>query len=295
MIIINDDRLWKEFNAFIKDRKPKDSEEFERLMDEFMLQYNESIVSEKDSAPKDVYDYLELAEGAPTNKKMTYLKKALELEPENIDARMMMAEASSKGVVDYMNKITDIIKDAEGDLRSKGIFDESKGEFWSVSETRPYMRARFTLYQLLMELGMFRRSIAEGEEMLELCVDDNLGVRCGLMHMYVFLEDETCALDLFDRYEIDSAMMLMPLSILYYKLGDLKTSAEYLKRLSSNCPGLKKFLTAAEKGDLDDYFSGMDSFGYQPFTVQEIVTEIAEFDFLFESVPCYFDWARRAL
>jgi len=111
-------------------------------------------------------------------------------------------------------------------MEKSGAFKEYAGEFWTAFETRPYMRVRYTYFDVLISCGMMRRAIDEGQRLLELCENDNLGVRYQLMHLYAYMEDEMHALALhkqFDSYE--ETQMLLPLAVLYYKLNqfDCKT------------------------------------------------------------------------
>lgn len=62
----------------------------------------------------------------------------------------------------------------------------------------------YTYFDVLISCGMMRRAIDEGQRLLELCENDNLGVRYQLMHLYAYMEDEMHALALhkqFDSYE----------------------------------------------------------------------------------------------
>lgn len=46
---------------------------------------------------------------------------------------------------------------------------------------------------------MMHRAIDEGQRLLDLCENDNLGVRYQLMHLYAYMEDEMHALALHKR------------------------------------------------------------------------------------------------
>ena len=144
----------------------------------------------------------------------------------------------------------------------------------------------------LVHCGKMRLAISEYEEMLRLCEGDNLGVRYRLMHLYAFLEDEMSALKLCQNYsDEESTQFLLPLSILYYKLGNLREANNYLRRLCAVNKDTLKFFNGLVKGDLDGYFKNMNSFGYRPFTIEEFFVEAEENLFLFASVSAYFEWA----
>ena len=58
---------------------------------------------------------------------------------------------------------------------------------------------------------------------LNLCENDNLGVRYILIHLYTFWEDEKSILNLCKKLKmLKTTQLLFPLSVLYYKLLDFK-------------------------------------------------------------------------
>lgn len=158
------------------------------------------------------------------------------------------------------------------------------------------MRVYYTYFDLLISCGMMRQAISEGQRLLELCESDNLGVRYQMMHLYVFLEDEMHALALhkqFDSYE--ETQMLLPLAVLYYKLNKFDKAEDYIRRLTKVNKDTKKFLRAAAHDKLDDYIDELNPFGYQPFTMEELLNELIQFSYLFDSVPYFFAWASKVL
>lgn len=71
------------------------------------------------------------------------------------------------------------------------------GRFWSILETRPYMRVKYRYMDILKECGMLCFAISECEDMIRLCENDNLGIRHILMALYAFTENEEKALTLY--------------------------------------------------------------------------------------------------
>ena len=136
----------------------------------------------------------------------------------------------------------------------------------------------------------------EGQRLLELCENDNLGVRYQLMHLYAYMEDEMHALALhkqFDSYE--ETQMLLPLAVLYYKLNQFDKAEDCIKRLAKANKDTKKFLRAAARDQLDDYIGEMSPYGYRPFTMEELLDELMHTSYLFNSVPYFFAWASKVL
>ena len=89
--------------------------------------------------------------------------------------------------------------------------------------------------------------------------------------------------------------MLLPLAVLYYKLNQFDKAEDYIKRLSAANKDAKKFLRAAAQDRLEDYFDQLNPFGYQPFTMEELLEELMKSSYLFDSVPYFFTWASSRL
>ncbi len=292
------ERAFKAIHKALKENGADDMslEDANVFLQKFMEDYNSNphtAVTEKTASTAD--DYLELAEEAPTRAKAEkYIKKALELEPDNLDAVGASLDLiANDNPWEFYNKITAAVENATKQMEAKGLMDEdSIGAYWGILETRPYMRLLNRYADFMTEAGMMGPAAREYEEMLRLSTNDNLGVRYQLMHIYAFLENEEAALELLNKYgEHEETQLLLPLSILYFKTGKFDIAEEYLRRLNAVNKDTKKFFKAIKKEKLDQYMDEMSDFGYRPFSIQELIVELMENSFLFETVPFYFDWA----
>ena len=294
------EQLLKELQRFLDSHADeiKSEDDANALAEQFLAEYDQKCAAQKDHAPETADDYLELADRAMSKKKcVEYLRKALELEPENVDVQLQLIVHSLEGKSDkQLPALQKLMDSAAKQLEQEGCFQEDVGAFWGVLETRPYMRVCYTYFEALIACGMMRRAIDEGQYLLELCENDNLGVRYQLMHLYVFMEDEMHALALhkqFDSYE--ETQMLLPLAVLYYKLNQFDKAEAYIKRLAKVNKDTKRFLRAAAHDELDDYIDELSPYGYQPFTIEELLDELMRFSYLFDSVPYFFTWASKVL
>ena len=274
-----------------------DEDSMDRLTEQFLSEHGIRSVNEN-AAPETADDYLDLAEQAASKKKcIEYLRKALELEPDNVDAQLQLIVHTMEHKVDeQLPALQKLMETAAKQLEPDGYFKEDVGAFWEILETRPYMRVCYTYFDALISCGIMHRAIDEGQRLLELCENDNLGVRYQLMHLYAYMEDEMHALALhkqFDSYE--ETQMLLPLAVLYYKLNQFDKAEDYIKRLSAVNKDAKKFLRAAAQDRLEDYFDQLNPFGYQPFTMEELLEELMRSSYLFDSVPYFFAWASSRL
>lgn len=287
------EKMFKEFERFMQENdniEISGEDELNQALKTFMSQYQPN-----NDDVETAYDYLELAESATTKKEaLKYAKKAVELEPDNLDAAAMVIELSCTSSEKLSEKYKNLIDETEDKLKEQGYFeDDNIGEFWLIFETRPYMRLLEKYASHFVECGQMRLAISVYEKMLELCTNDNLGVRYTLMHLYTYLEDEQSALELYEKYPEESTQFLLPLSILYYKLGDLRKSNQYLKKLIEVNEDTRKFFNSLIDGSLMESAGDMTPYGYRPFTIEEFVIECEENYFLFSSMPEYFVWAKK--
>lgn len=256
----------------------------------------ESGVDDEKNA-ETAYDFLELADSAASERQaLKYAKKALELEPENWDAASMVAEISTSSPEKLLEKYEQLIKQADAVMERDGYFSEDCiGNFWGIFETRPYMRMRSKYLGMLVSCSMFKKAIAEAEELLRLCANDNLGVRFSLMALYVLFEDEAKALELYSKYKEESTMFLFPLSLLYYRLGDFKQSRQYLRRLKKSNKDTFEFFEAMVCGEEEKILHKDLEFGYRPFTIDEFVAEFEEATFLLPISVGFIQWGYSKL
>lgn len=296
------EKIFNDFDKFLKENSKGElnsEEDFNNMLDIFMSQYQPKMTEElSESNAETVFDFLELAESAFTKKDaLKYVKKAVELEPDNLDALAMKAELTASTAEKLAEKYRELIDAADKSLERQGYFnDENIGEFWLFTETRPYMRLLDKYAGLLTDCGQLRLAEAEYKKMLTLCTNDNLGVRYRLMHIYAHFEDEQSAVELYKAFdEEDSTQFLLPMSILYYKLGDLRKAAKYLKMLYESNDDTYKFFKCVTNGDMEEISANMDPYGYRPYTIEEFVIESEENHFLFIGSTSYFVWAEQKL
>jgi len=236
-------------------------------------------------------NFLEMAYNAETKTKAkNYLKKALELDPNNLDAELFLADISAKSQLEFLQKTEAIIVHGNKLMEEQGYFKKAcVGDFWLILETRPYMRARYQYAILLSQCRMIKKAITECEEMLKLCKGDNLGVRYLLMHLYTVMEDEKSALKLHKKFELSmNTQFLLPLSILYYKLLDFKKAKKYLLELSETNKDTKEFFKALLEQTLDKFELG--DYGYKPFTIEEFIITFMGNLYLYDGLMDYFLW-----
>jgi hypothetical protein len=75
------------------------------------------------------------------------------------------------------------------------------GHFWGLLHTRPYMRALNMLYRHLVKMGRPADALPIGRRMLELCPNDNIGIRFSIDAVEAAISDEELRENLVDAFE----------------------------------------------------------------------------------------------
>ena len=298
---MNNDSAMKDIRNFLENNMREDmsEEQINSLLAELMKDHNNSpreVVTEKNAKTAD--DFMELAGRADSVKDaLKFGRKAIKLDPDNLDAEQLVAELSALNSVDLVKKLDRAVKHGNEVMAKQGYMDkEYEGEFWLVIETRPYMRLRRSYVDALIRCGMFGKAISECEDLLRLCTGDNLGVRYTLMHLYALTEREEDALALHAKFDkANETQMLLPLSILYFKKYDLSAAGKYADRLARANKDFKLFLKELRLGKLKKYEKEMSGYGYRPNTIEELIVELSDNAFLFDSSISYLIWVEDRL
>ncbi|KAM4065775.1 MYND finger domain-containing protein [Hirsutella rhossiliensis] len=102
-----------------------------------------------------------------------------------------------------------MLRDNPGDIITPAnVFDSGVGRFWGIFETRPYMRARFGLVDILLQhfgsaggrVDVVRAALDHLLDMLRLCRSDNMGLRDLIPALYIRLGRDQAAYDFVKWY-----------------------------------------------------------------------------------------------
>ncbi len=156
-------------------------------------------------------------------------RRALEHDPECVDALRLLALGTSRSREERISKLEDVVRTGAR-LLGDGFFEKNRGHFWGILETRPYMRARYDLaYELLRE-GKEEEGVAHLEAILDLNRNDNQGVRYELLPRYLEAGALEKARKLLEAYPNDYSAVFHWCRVLERHLsGDLEGAAAALK------------------------------------------------------------------
>ncbi len=106
--------------------------------------------------------------------------EALKVSRECADAYVLLAQEAAETVEQALDLYRRGVEAGERALGPRA-FQEDRGHFWGVVETRPYMRAREGLAACLWQTDERGEAVEHYEEMLRLNPNDNQGIRYRLL------------------------------------------------------------------------------------------------------------------
>lgn len=155
----------------------------------------------RDQAQELAYQAMEARSAEETH---ALCEQALALDPDCMDAIVTLSRVTSQSDEEHMEGLQRAIEAGERSLGAD-FFRENKGHFWGILETRPYMRARCELADLLRLSGRTGEAIRHFEAMLELNPNDNQGIRDYLLGCYLAVDNLEGTRRLLEEYKGDSS------------------------------------------------------------------------------------------
>jgi tetratricopeptide (TPR) repeat protein len=154
-------------------------------------------LSPRERAQELAYDAMEAAGRLQVKR----ARQALAVSPECADAWVILAQSASTPDL----ALERYEQGVAAGVRAIGAerFEELRGEFWGHLDTRPYMRARLGLAQILRDLDRDDEALAHYRELLRLNPGDNQGVRYLLVAALLELNRDAEAGSLLDEHGDD--------------------------------------------------------------------------------------------
>ena len=157
-------------------------------------------------------------ERTTSRSRVALARKALGISPLCADAYNLLAEEAGS-VEEARDLYAKAVEAGELALGPKG-FKEYAGHFWGFLETRPYMRARAGLADILLQLGDEDAAISHYRDMLKLNPNDNQGIRYVLAARLLRRGEEAGLKELLAAYEDEgSAYWLYTRALLAFREG----------------------------------------------------------------------------
>lgn len=202
----------------------------------------------------------EAMETGDPNTAISLAVRAVELDHQCVDALVILAHAGSDSQDELIENLEKAVWMGERALGEE-FFKENRGHFWGILETRPYMRARQELADLLRDSGRTDEAIGHYEAMLGLNPNDNQGIRDLLLACYLTRGDLDGARRLLDQYDEDASATFQWSRVLERHLaGDEAKAVTLLAEARKNNAFVEPYLAGKKRmpRTLPDYYSPGD-------------------------------------
>ena len=177
-------------------------------------------------------------ETSDPKKMVAIARKALKLDPDNVDALVILAEHTTTNVFEAIDGYRRAIAAGERSLGEE-FFKANEGHFWAIHETRPYMRALEELAGILRSVSyecggsenLDNEVVTIYQKMLRLNPGDNQGIRYRLFYRLLEVGRDEDAEKLYKDYSDDGSAWWMYGRVLldFRKSGDTAKSRKSLK------------------------------------------------------------------
>ena len=205
------------------------------------------------AAQQIIYDAWEARTRA---RRIALARKALKTSPLCADAHVLLAEEAAQTAEEARAFYQQGVEAGEQALGPDGFWQYA-GHFWGFLETRPYMRARAGLADVLWQLGRHEEAIGHYQEMLVLNPNDNQGIRHVLAGHLLARNDIAALKELIGRYEEDNdATWLYTRVLLAFRQNDAEAGqlAEAAWHSNRHVPGVLSGRTAPVRS-VDGYIT----------------------------------------
>lgn len=235
------DKFMTDLNRLLETQNFQTEEDLKKFMNSIVGQkvpsFSKNALNKKEQAQDLVFEAYELTPAKAKKK----VEKALELDPDCIEAYEFLAGCESSLELESIFLEKGI---AIGRKLFFGMNSESyKGHFWSIHETRPFMRC-LQLYSEVLYLKNNKKECVEIlEEMISLNPNDNQGVRDQLM-LYLLELNEFKKFEKYAKMYKDDEMTF---SLFNQALFTFKTEGDTIKSQKQLQKALKQNKFVGEK------------------------------------------------
>lgn len=220
--------------------------------------------------------------------KISLLEQSLELEYD-FDTYIQLIIAKTNDAKELEKKLREeIAKERKRLEKEDRITEEDIGSFYGLVETRPYMRTRYELLLLLLREKKYKEAMKEGEDLLELSENDNLGVRYPLAHLYCYL-DEGKKLKKLTKNEL-SILMTLPLITYYYKNKQFNEAIKKVKLLQKHKIDIVEWAKELKKTYNSGKLFKFESEYYCRNSLLEFLSSIVGGSYVYEELPDFMNW-----
>jgi tetratricopeptide (TPR) repeat protein len=152
-------------------------------------------------------------------------RQAVQEDPTHVEANNLLAESA----FDLDEKIERFKSAVEfGRQHNKQFLQSETGNFWEISQTRPFIRALYGLAVALESQGKRTEAIDQLLEILRLNTNDNLGARYVIMPLLLNQNRDSEALAILERYREQTASWLYLSALIMFRKHGKNSRASQL-------------------------------------------------------------------
>jgi len=144
-------------------------------------------------------------ESADQKKADELTRRALEIDPECVDALAVRAFLDSENAAELIEALEHAATVGENVLGEE-FFAEYMGDFWPLVEARPYLRTIKQLAEVLWTVGRRFDAVEHYINLLDLDPEDHTGNSVLLLGCYLAMGEVQRSWDLLEEYDDDSAI-----------------------------------------------------------------------------------------
>jgi plasmid stability protein len=289
------EKQFYQLDYLIADRKFTDNEELERFVDEVFqnqdkwdalaAQHKKTVEEEAQELLYDAYAESE------SEDRVRLAKQALQIFPNCADAYVILAENEASSEKEELKYYAKGVEVGRLMLEPK-ILEKNPGALWSVTKTRPFLRALSGYALTQWSLGNRQKGIDTANELLELDAEDHIGIRYMLLFHLIAAGKNNEAIRLLKRFPDEDvyAWELCKAFLMFVKQGASAKAKRTLKNaiemnpyigaiIISNTadPKLKKFLDPEDEMVQESFLFMsifMEVFEINPPAAQAFLTEV---------------------
>jgi len=234
------ERMFADMRRYLEANSPAPEEGFEAINRLFVGRSFDDPLTQPRTPKEQAQELCFQAFDTHGRRQVQLARQAIEIDPDCADAHVILAEQA--GTLE--DEIQHFLRGLQAAERALGpaCFAENSGHFWGITETRPYMRARFGLAQSLTAAGRIDEAMTHYHEILRLNPEDNQGVRYVLLPQLLAAGLDVEAARLLKTYNEDSAIWAYSRALLAFRLSGLSAPAErelrHAIRINSYVPEL---------------------------------------------------------
>lgn len=176
--------------------------------------------------------------------RISLAQNALSITEDCVDAYVLLAEEMAADVQEALQYFQKGVHAGERSF-GKNYFEENKGHFWGLLETRPYMRAMEGLAGCQWRLGNKVKASSIYRKMLDLNSGDNQGIRYLLVLLLLDMNKDQEIEELLNEYvdEISAVWLYTQALLLFRKSGKSTPANNALETALERNPHIPPYLT----------------------------------------------------